>query len=209
MHYGRRPRTCIERQLSQLYSPLNLIGLQTRGRSLIGQIWLEGHLALGHIPKLSRNQSEWCISSENIDMSLTLSNSHFHVSGIVMHELMHAAGFWHEQSRADRDDHITINWANIQTGMEFNFLKYDLRKIDHLGAKYDTCSVMHYGAYAFAKVSKWRCGGGQNVTKSQFNKFMLCSRTAGDPQLLPRNQLNASLVREMDFQTQTSGRATL
>ena len=27
-----------------------------------------------------------------------------------------------------------------------------LRKIDHLGARYDTCSVMHYGAYAFAKV---------------------------------------------------------
>merc|ERR550525_2120171 len=71
-------------------------------------------------------------------------------SGIVMHELMHAAGFWHEQSRAD---YITINWDNIQKGMEFNFLKYDLRKIDHLGAGYDTCSVMHYGAYAFAKTS--------------------------------------------------------
>ena len=70
-----------------------------------------------------------------------------------MHELMHAAGFWHEQSRADRDDYISINWSNIQAGMEFNFLKYDLRKIDHLGAEYDTCSVMHYGAYAFAKVS--------------------------------------------------------
>ena len=74
------------------------------------------------------------------------------VTGIVMHELMHAAGFWHEQSRADRDDYITINWSNIRKGMEYNFLKYDLRKIDHLGAKYDTCSVMHYGAYAFAKV---------------------------------------------------------
>ena len=73
-------------------------------------------------------------------------------TGIVMHELMHAAGFWHEQSRADRDDYITINWSNIRKGMEYNFLKYDLRKIDHLGAKYDTCSVMHYGAYAFAKV---------------------------------------------------------
>ena len=69
-----------------------------------------------------------------------------------MHELMHAAGFWHEQSRADRDDYITINWKNIKDGMEYNFLKYDLRKIDHLGAKYDTCSVMHYGAYAFSKV---------------------------------------------------------
>ena len=73
-------------------------------------------------------------------------------TGIVMHELMHATGFWHEQSRADRDDWITINWKNIQSGMEFNFLKYDLNKIDHLGAKYDTCSVMHYGSTAFAKV---------------------------------------------------------
>ena len=40
--------------------------------------------------------------------------------------------------------------------MEANFLKYDLRKIDHLGAEYDTCSVMHYGAYAFAKVTPVR-----------------------------------------------------
>ena len=37
-------------------------------------------------------------------------------------------------------------------GMEYNFLKYDLNKIDHLGAGYDTCSVMHYGGTAFAKV---------------------------------------------------------
>ena len=67
---------------------------------------------------------------------------------------MHATGFWHEQSRADRDQHITINWNNIQSGMEFNFLKYDLNKIDHLGAKYDTCSVMHYGSTAFARVRR-------------------------------------------------------
>ena len=65
---------------------------------------------------------------------------------------MTTSGFWHEQSRADRDQHITINWNNIQSGMEFNFLKYDLNKIDHLGAKYDTCSVMHYGSTAFARV---------------------------------------------------------
>ena len=87
--------------------------------------------------------------------------------GIVLHELMHTAGFWHEQSRQDRDQHVTINWDNIRShgnsgncsnssvfraGMEVNFLKYDLGKVDHLGAPYDTCSVMHYGPAAFAKV---------------------------------------------------------
>ena len=76
-------------------------------------------------------------------------------TGIVIHELMHATGFWHEQSRADRDSHISINWSNIKAGMEFNFLKYDLNKIDHLGAKYDTCSVMHYSGGAFAKVNRF------------------------------------------------------
>ena len=62
------------------------------------------------------------------------------------------SGFWHEQSRADRDNHVVIHRENIMRGMEYNFLKYSLAKINHLGASYDTCSVMHYGAYAFSKV---------------------------------------------------------
>ena len=62
-------------------------------------------------------------------------------------------GFWHEQSRADRDSNVEIMWGNINPSMKYNFMKYSLTKITHLDAPYDTCSVMHYSGYAFSSVS--------------------------------------------------------
>ncbi|XP_063056195.1 meprin A subunit beta isoform X2 [Engraulis encrasicolus] len=69
--------------------------------------------------------------------------------GTVEHEFLHALGFWHEQSRADRDDYVDIIWDEITPGKEHNFNKYDDTVSSALGVAYDYGSVMHYSKSAF------------------------------------------------------------
>lgn len=65
----------------------------------------------------------------------------------IWHELFHAAGIWHEQSRKDRDNFIRIHEENFIDGQEHNF---QIEPGDAHG-NYDFCSIMHYGSTAFSK----------------------------------------------------------
>ncbi|XP_069461263.1 meprin A subunit alpha-like [Ambystoma mexicanum] len=70
---------------------------------------------------------------------------------IVEHEILHALGFYHEQSRTDRDDYVEIWWDEIEAGMGHNFNVYDDSFITDLNTPYDYESVMHYGPFSFNK----------------------------------------------------------
>lgn len=43
---------------------------------------------------------------------------------VIMHEVLHSLGIFHEHSRTDRDDYITINFNNIKQEKQFAFKKY-------------------------------------------------------------------------------------
>jgi len=70
-------------------------------------------------------------------------------TGNTIHEIGHAMGLWHEQSREDRDTFVTINWVNIQAGMESQFSQH-ISDGDDVGG-YDYGSIMHYPRTAFSK----------------------------------------------------------
>lgn len=67
---------------------------------------------------------------------------HFQLD-VVIHEMLHAMGGDHEQTRGDRNRHVKFNWDNmIEKNAYNNFLQPT--KND---APYDLSSIMQYGLW--------------------------------------------------------------
>lgn len=69
--------------------------------------------------------------------------------GNTIHEIGHAIGLWHEQSREDRNNHIEVKFANIRDSAIHNFNQHITDGDDR--GDYDFGSIMHYPTHAFSK----------------------------------------------------------
>ncbi|XP_068117870.1 astacin-like metalloendopeptidase [Hyperolius riggenbachi] len=72
------------------------------------------------------------------------------VKGVVQHEIQHSLGFYHEQSRSDRDQHVDVMWQYIG---EENWHEFEMVENNNMELPYDHSSVMHYGRFAYSNTS--------------------------------------------------------
>jgi hypothetical protein len=100
---------------------------------------------------------------------------------VPIHEIGHAVGLWHEQSRADRDKYIKILKENIDPDKLYNFDQH-VTDGDDIGP-YDYCSIMHYRADAFSK-------NGQ-PTIQVLNRLAPCAQNIGKASTLSDDDKDA------------------
>jgi hypothetical protein len=87
--------------------------------------------------------------------------------GNTIHEIGHAIGLWHEQTRKDRDTFLKVNWSNIVTGFENNYQTYRDMRMDgfETSGGMDYNSIMMYDSYSFSK------NGQPTITKPDGSAF--------------------------------------
>uniref|UniRef100_A0A0K0EVQ6 Metalloendopeptidase n=1 Tax=Strongyloides venezuelensis TaxID=75913 RepID=A0A0K0EVQ6_STRVS len=86
----------------------------------------------------------------NESQDIYLSMKCYGYKAHILHEIGHALGLLHEQSRSDRDKYVNINLDNVNKDNHKNFMKFNFTSNKNYSTSYDYASVMHYSQYAFA-----------------------------------------------------------
>ena len=80
--------------------------------------------------------------------SVTFTNNCYRKLGVILHEISHLLGMYHEHQRWDRDKYINIVWENVNPRKIAQFYKYNF---DTYGVEYDLASIMQYSLNFFSR----------------------------------------------------------
>jgi hypothetical protein len=98
---------------------------------------------------LNSNANSSSVGMRGGEQFITISN--WTVQFKIVHELMHCLGFYHEQSRPDRNSFVQINCANIQGGCGGDIYNVNFQLLTApIYGNYDFDSVMHYDQCGFS-----------------------------------------------------------
>ena len=111
---------------------------------------------------------------------------------IVLHEICHALGMWHEQSRPDRDLYVQVLNENIKMNKWDQFSKRLPSEIDHYRQGYDYASVMHYEINAFS------VNGKDTLRRRTTNLANSAYIRQGQPNIGTVNRLSASDIIQLN-----------
>ncbi|XP_065928917.1 uncharacterized protein [Magallana gigas] len=90
------------------------------------------------------------VSGSTSGQKLSLNSANCLFLETVIHEMLHAMGGEHEQTRGDRNRHLKFNWENI----EENAVHNNILRPTKNDAPYDLSSIMQYGLKDFSKNNK-------------------------------------------------------
>ncbi len=77
---------------------------------------------------------------------------YYAAKGTIIHEIGHAIGLYHEQSRYDRDNFVTVHYSNVSSGHSHNFSKQTRNY--YITGSFDWNSIMLYSSYDFSSNGK-------------------------------------------------------
>uniref|UniRef100_A0A915DGN6 Metalloendopeptidase n=1 Tax=Ditylenchus dipsaci TaxID=166011 RepID=A0A915DGN6_9BILA len=115
---------------------------------------------------------------------------------VIIHELLHLLGLYHEHQRPDRDEFITIHKERVLKGRIANF---NIAKgADTFRLPYDYCSIMHYRDVTFSANSL-------PVMVTKESKFQANLGKAKNPSEL----INLKKIQKLDLLKQNRKNTTI
>ena len=120
----------------------------------------------------------------------------FGSKGTILHEIGHALGLYHEQSRADRDNHIIVLWENIEQDRQslFQFATYvEQNRPGRDKGNFDFNSIMLYDSYSFTR------NGQPTMIKRDSSTFSANRSGLSEGDILSLSALYSTSVRNLSI----------